>query len=189
MRQETVAAMPDPAAALNPSAALPWLVRARATLRASIRARTKFFIGLFFALFATQTTLLASQLIAFGHAFERVDTSWHDESAGQETEAPPRQAVSAAPRELAVEKLHNQVQRGILRVRHTLEAAFAIALATLAFGLVLLHYLERTLLRPLHTLTDSLVRLAHGEDMRALPDMNRTDEIGAMAHAFDTLCE
>ncbi|WP_321938840.1 putative bifunctional diguanylate cyclase/phosphodiesterase [Paraburkholderia sp. J8-2] len=189
MNQETVAAMPDPTSALKPRAALPWIVRTRATLRASIRARTKFFIGLFFALFATQTTLLASQLIAFGHAFERMDTTWHHESTAQETEAPHRQAVSASPRELTAERLRSQVQHGILRVHHTLEAAIAIALATLAFGLVLLHYLERTLLRPLQTLTDSLVRLAHGEDMRALPDMNRTDEIGAMAHAFDTLCE
>ncbi|CAG9266834.1 Diguanylate cyclase (GGDEF)-like protein [Paraburkholderia unamae] len=168
------------------AAALPWYGRVPAALRASIRARTKLYIGLFFALFAMQTTLLAGQLIAFDHAFERVEATLGKTSDTFVNEAP---RARATPPELAAGPLHARAGRARLRVRHTIEAAFAIAFATLAFGLALLRHLERTLLRPLQTLTDSLVRLAHGEDMRALPNMRRTDEIGAMAHAFATLCE
>lgn len=168
------------------AAALPWYGRVPAALRASIRARTKLYIGLFFALFAMQTTLLAGQLIAFDHAFERAEATLGKTSDTFANEAP---RTRVTPPELAAGPLHARAGRARLRIRHTIEAAFAIAFATLAFGLALLRHLERTLLRPLQTLTDSLVRLAHGEDMRALPNMRRTDEIGAMAHAFATLCE
>ncbi|WP_158958478.1 putative bifunctional diguanylate cyclase/phosphodiesterase [Paraburkholderia acidisoli] len=193
MNQEAFATLHHGDAAVPAGA---WYARARAALRASLRKRTKLFISMFFALFAMQTALLASQLVAIGHALERADTLWNDRPANAANEMPtlPAQPSTSAVPALTASRAagqtwHREADDVRSRLHRTLESAFAIALTTLAFGLLLLRHLELTLLRPLKTLTDSLVRLAHGEDMRALPPLNRSDEIGALARAFDTLCE
>ncbi|WP_321870144.1 putative bifunctional diguanylate cyclase/phosphodiesterase [Paraburkholderia tropica] len=84
--------------------------------------------------------------------------------------------------------VHDAARHARQLVKRTLEAALAIACLTLLLGVALFRHVERTMLQPLLTITDSLVRLARGEEIHTLPDLERTDEIGAMAKAFDALC-
>ncbi len=66
--------------------------------------------------------------------------------------------------------------------------AFTIAAAVIALAFVLL-LLNNTILNPLHRLTRHAVQLGTGGDLTARLNLNRADEIGALAHEFDAMVE
>lgn len=70
-------------------------------------------------------------------------------------------------------------------VDRTIYALLVVSAITVLFGAWLLLRLRRKLAMPLAAITDALTRLAEGDRDVRVPELNRTDEIGAMAKAFD----
>ncbi|HTH62869.1 MAG TPA: EAL domain-containing protein [Paraburkholderia sp.] len=71
----------------------------------------------------------------------------------------------------------------------TLLAALALGIGALVFGTLMMRHVQHAVLGPMLQITGSLVRLAQGEEMPAMPGTQRRDEIGAMAKAFDVFRE
>ncbi len=77
---------------------------------------------------------------------------------------------------------HSEVLREYHNLQHTLLlSTMGLVLLALSFGL----WGGRVITRPLIRITDALTRLANGEKI-SVPELNRTDEIGAIAKAAET---
>ncbi|MGO8914493.1 MAG: methyl-accepting chemotaxis protein [Stellaceae bacterium] len=71
----------------------------------------------------------------------------------------------------------------------TVDLAFMLGglLVIIGLGAVITLFLTRRIVSPLVTLTAAIGRLAQGDHARAIPARERTDEIGLMARALETL--
>ena len=260
-----------------------WFSRKAALWRSSINLRAKFYVGLFLALFAAQTALVATHLLSVDHTIARFENTWLpgagllsrvcDQLAGfRLAEAELAMPTSEAMRgeaaaelrehrgaigtmldqyalianrydradiealrrsinayfdahdlmfdgaamahppphdaEALLDERYEEVESAIARlvaanrngasteathadrlVKRTIVAAVAIGLGALLFGIMLLRHVQHALLGPLLRITGSLVRLASNDDEPMMPGSNRSDEIGAMAKAFDAFRE
>lgn len=77
--------------------------------------------------------------------------------------------------------------RSIKRVSHFIEAiVYVLSFAIVAIGIAMFIRVKRDITDPLRSMTEALSRLARGDRDQRVPFVDREDEIGEMAIAFDT---
>jgi methyl-accepting chemotaxis protein len=140
---------------------------------------------------AQRLTALSTQIETYAKQHEEVAARRADADMMRDEQLFQAGAQAAEMAEAVMDELAAEARAGRLAAQasasDTRQEGLLLAAAAVLIGAMLAYLLGRSVTHPLARITTSVQRIAAGETNDAVPDLDRKDEVGAIARALETL--